>query len=89
MAKKTDEIKLLETRAAVIETFIQVATEDQLRSILSSLFSSISSDLISNKKFPGMYESDEEHAASSAKEDLREDIFNDFKAWVLRSGKSQ
>jgi hypothetical protein len=57
--------------------------------MLSSLFSEISSDLISNKKFPGMYESDEEHAASSAKEDLREDIFNDFKAWVMNSGKAQ
>ncbi len=81
MAKQTtDETIRLEKEAKVIEDFIAQAPSEKLRSMLSSIFSDISSE------YPGayMYEGELEHRIDEARNEFRGNIFDSFKNWTKK-----
>lgn len=87
MAKQTtDETIRLEKEAKVIEDFIAQAPSEKLRSMLSSIFSDISSEYIMRRQYPGayMYEGELEHRIDEARNEFRGNIFDSFKNWTKK-----
>ena len=86
MARNTEAVLQLEKKSYLVEAFLKEATPDQLRSMLSSLFSTISTDLILNKKYPSMLDDGDDGRYDDGKEMVREDLFDTFVSWAQRKG---